>query len=476
MDRSQRRLPASFMVILGLLVMILLACQPVPGQLLIGTPGTAEAFATVPIRVSTLTPAPSILTSSNDLDGTKVRFYHPWTGETGSVIGALVNEFNISNSYGIFVEITGFGGNSELEEKINDEFIMTGLFPNVVAAPVTQLHYWQTTGWPLIDLNPYLHNQAIGLSQGEIADFFTPFWQEGDSSGTRLGVPAYRTAKVLFYNQSWAQEMGFINPPTSMDDFMDQACTAAQYNASDEKRANDGTGGWIIDTSWQSAYTWLMAYEFTQFPADDSSSYVFAQPQVERSLESLRSFSDKGCAWVSRDPRPYEYFATRQALFYNGYLEEIPIQVSTNLRLKSADHWTVIPIPGVRNQKITLADGQDFAVFAATPREQLASWLFIKWLMQPKNQNKIVEASISYPLTYPGIASLNDLADRYPMWQEALDLIPGAHINPKPGSWVLIRPILADAFWKSLQANTPPDDMGILLRELDATIHEVLGQ
>lgn len=476
MVRSYQTLPISFMVIAALLIMILSACQPAPTQPLAGTPGSAVGSATLPIRFATLTATPSILTSTNDLDGTKIRFYHPWTGETGSVIGALVNEFNISNSYGIFVEVAGFGGNSELEEKISEEFDSAGSLPDVIAAPSSQLQYWNSAGWQLTDLNPYVHNQVIGLSKGEIADFFTPFWQESDSSGIRLGLPAYRTAKVLFYNQSWAQELGFINPPSSMKDFMDQACAAAQFNASDEKRANNGTGGWIIDTSWQSAYTWLMAYEFSQFPTDDTGSYEFAQPQAVRSLEALRSFSDQGCAWVSRDPRPYEYFANRQALFYSGYLEEIPIQVNTNLRLKSADHWTVIPIPGVRNQKIILADGQDFAIFSATPREQLASWLFVKWMLLPKNQTKIVEASTSYPLTYPGIASLNELADRYPMWQEALNLIPGAHSNPKPGNWVIVRPILADAFWKSLQANTSPDDLGVLLRELDATIHEVLGQ
>ncbi len=394
----------------------------------------------------------------------------------GRVIGALVNEFNISNTYGIFVEATAFGSNTELVDQISLEDSSSENTPNVVAAPASQLFYWNSSGHQFIDLNAYIQYPVTGLSKQEIADFFSPFWQEGEISDYRFGIPAYRSGQLLFYNQSWAQELGFINPPISPNEFKMQACAAAKFNAEDAKRANNGTGGWIIDTSWQMAYSWLRAFGFHSFPVDETSSYVFSRPQAEEMIDFFREFSDEGCAWTARDPLPYEYFSTRQALFYSGTLEEIPIQVRTNLRLQSADQWTVIPYPGLNNEKITLTEGQDYAVFASDPKEQLASWLFIKWLIQPKNQSKLVEAATSFPLTYSSVASLSDLGETYPMWQQALGYISGMQVSPKLGSWIITQQIMEDAFWKSLQANTPKDELPLLLHELDATIHEVLGQ
>lgn len=467
----------TIMVVWLLLAVFISACGSVITPVTATLPPAETGMAT---RKSPSTSIPSVTptvyTSTADLNGVKIRFFYPWSGNVGSVMAALVNEFNISNDFGIFVEATGFGSNNELVDQVWQENGEVGTLPNVVAAPASQLYYWITSGLPVIDLQPYIYDQGIGLSNQEVEDIFVPFWQESERSGMQFGIPAYRTAQVVFYNQSWAQELGFINPPVSTEEFMAQACAAAQFNAKDATRANDGTGGWIIDTSWQSAYSWLAAYEYSQYPVDDTGSYVFAQPQAERMLEAMRQFSDLGCAWNARDPQPYEYFARRQSLFYTGYLEDIPIQIQTNLRLKSADHWTVIPLPGVRNQKITFTDGQDFAVFAAAPKEQLASWLFIKWLASTKNQSRMVEASVSFPIAYSNIASLVGTGDTYPMWQQALGYIPGVKSSPKIGTWVITRQILEDAFWKSLQANTPADELMIVLRELDATIHEVLGQ
>jgi hypothetical protein len=40
----------------------------------------------------------------------------------------------------------------------------------------------------------------------------------------------------------------------------------------------------------------------------------------------------------------------------------------------------------------------------------------------------------------------------------------------------MVRRILEDAFWKSLQPNVTEADLPIILRELDATISEVLSR
>ncbi|PIZ25991.1 MAG: ABC transporter substrate-binding protein, partial [Chloroflexi bacterium CG_4_10_14_0_8_um_filter_57_5] len=41
-------------------------------------------------------------------------------------------------------------------------------------------------------------------------------------NGQRLGAPAQRSARFLFYNQTWARELGFSAPPATADEFRQQ--------------------------------------------------------------------------------------------------------------------------------------------------------------------------------------------------------------------------------------------------------------
>jgi multiple sugar transport system substrate-binding protein len=60
-----------------------------------------------------------------------------------------------------------------------------------------------------------LHEPRWGLAQEDIEDFFPLFWEQEQDGGALLGLPFYRSGQVLFYNQSWAEDLGFNTPPTT---------------------------------------------------------------------------------------------------------------------------------------------------------------------------------------------------------------------------------------------------------------------
>ena len=37
------------------------------------------------------------------LDDVQIRFLHPWTGETGQMVTQMIDQFNQTNQWGIFV-------------------------------------------------------------------------------------------------------------------------------------------------------------------------------------------------------------------------------------------------------------------------------------------------------------------------------------------------------------------------------------
>ena len=219
--------------------------------------------------------------------------------------------------------------------------------------------------------------------------------------GSRLGIPLLRDASVLLYNQSWAQELGFTRPPTTPEEFREQVCAAAAANRSDRTIANDGTGGWIVETRGVTLWSWLRGFDADPIPAG-TDAYQFDTPESEAALAFLRGLVDENCAWKSRLAAPYEYFANRQALVYSGVLEDTLIQEHTMTRLKIGDQWTVIPYPSVDGQPVVVASGPSLAVTSTSPEEQLASWLFVRWLLAPEHLAVLTEAAGGLPVNSIG--------------------------------------------------------------------------
>jgi multiple sugar transport system substrate-binding protein len=455
------------------------ACQPF-------VTGVAATATTQPTRRPTTQPtiipderstlAAELQVSPGALAGTKLTFWHPLSGKSADVLNQLVNEFNQRNVYGIFVTPSSYFSESELSAEMENVFQTNSPLPSMVMASADLLNKWQQDTGDVIDLEPYLNEAGVGLTQQQLADLFPSFFpKEADEAG-RLGLPAYRSGGVLFYNQTWANELGFQNPPATLEEFKQQACAAAEANTSDKKRTNDGTGGWFINTGWESAVSWLQAFGFNHLQAGGSGDFSFSTPEAEKALTYLKSLNDQGCAWSGRKADPQEYFATRQALFYSASLEDIASQALTNTRLDSQDQWIPIAYPDQTASSEILTTGYDYAILKSDARSQMAAWLFIKWLSDPARHARLAAADTTFPLSYSEVATLGSLGEQNLQWQQALGFISQARQAPDFPDWWMVRQILEDAFWKSLQPNVTESDLPIILRELDATISEVLGR
>ncbi|HAE59943.1 MAG TPA: hypothetical protein DCG54_10680, partial [Anaerolineae bacterium] len=75
-------------------------------------------------------------------------------------------------------------------------------------------------------LNPYITNPEFGFTQNDLNDFPAGLWRQDEVDGRRLGLPAVRSTRLLFYNLGWARELGFENAPQTSDEFYEQACAA----------------------------------------------------------------------------------------------------------------------------------------------------------------------------------------------------------------------------------------------------------
>jgi multiple sugar transport system substrate-binding protein len=461
--------------------LVLIACTPTavetPAEPIAPTATQVPAAPTPTITPEpTLQPTPTVLPHLQllpaDLQGVRISFWHPWSGELAELIWESTQEFNRINSWGIQVDVTAPGGSGVLFEQVNER--LTGqASPNVVAASMDQILTWHRSEGVVINLNDYVDDSVWGLNPQERADFPRAFWDQGEVDGRRYSVPALRSPEVLFYNASWARDLGFPNPPTTIDQFEAQACAAVAANRADSDPANDGTGGWIVNTDPLVQLSWMHSFGFTGF--DDGENIRFNRGPVRQMFTFFRHMFDRGCAWNSRLPEPYEYFATRRALFFSGTLYDLSAQAFVDQRMNNDDEWTILPYPASNaGRPVVLTSGLSYTILASEAEEQMAAWLFIRWLSLSRNQAPLAEKSAAWPASADAIAQMTAYREANPAWDQSLLWIPIAQPAPVHPEWRLARNVLSDAAWQLYQINIKLEDIPNLLSILDATVADVL--
>ncbi len=362
------------------------------------------------------------------------------------------------------------GSTRLLREKIEDDS-PTNKLPNVIAAPIEDLKELHGEKNILVPLQNYILQPGWGLSGEEIASYVPDFWQQETFEGSQVGIPAMRSANLLFYNDTWARELGFESPPKTPQEFNEQVCSAAKYNPDDED-----VGGYILDSRYPVILNWLNSFDSTITERLNSGDYTFDKPSVKETITFLRKMVDAGCAWRSRLPVPYEYFANRQALIFSGGMQDILEQDKADKKFNNQDEWSIIPFPSNDDKQSLVVNGLSYAMLDSSPEEQLASWLFMRWLTLPQNHAKLVQASGTLPVTTREMEFLESFSRQNPSWEKFANSLPELKPEPTAPGWSTVRVILSDAVWQSLQYYTEPAQIPALLPQLDAMIKEVLAR
>jgi multiple sugar transport system substrate-binding protein len=432
--------------------------------------GIGESDLTpTPTATATLQPTSALGADPASLRGAVVRMWHPWSGEMNAALQELAAEFNASNEWGINVQVESQDNLDDLATQVQSA-IQSGEPPDLAVGYLYQALAWED-GRELADLDLYLNDPQWGLSAEEQADFYPLFWEQNSVDGKRVGLPALGSGQVLFYNQSWAQELGFSAPPATAEEFRQQACAAAQ--ASQQAGGQAGTGGWIISTHYSTLLGWIQAFggQVSQEAGGQTqdSPYNFDTPAVQQAFTFLRGLYDERCAWLAEDIESEQAFALRQGLFATGSLTGIPYQADTMKRLGKGDEWTVIPFPGLPDQAGLSAYGPAFVMLSETPELRLAGWLFLRWLLGTPNQVRLAEAGGSFPLSAGSLTAMQEYRSQNPQWAAAVDLLPKGQAEPAYRSWEMVRWALTDAATQLFRSYFSLDQVPQLVKFLDKT-------
>jgi multiple sugar transport system substrate-binding protein len=415
----------------------------------------------------TPTPLQPIRVDPASLRDLKIQVWHAFAGPAYDLFTSQAALFNASNEWGILVNPTGYGDYTSLLDAMNTA-LDSGQSPDLVAALPEQTLEWDTLG-AVVDLNLYINAAQWGLANDTRADFPSVFWAQDNANGKQLGIPAQRSARFIFYNTTWAHELGFNSPPATADEFRQQACAANASFLLDKDVTNDGYGGWIVDTHWQTTYSWMLAFGGG---VANGSTYGFRTTPNLASLQFVKGLFDSHCAWLSTEPTPFDSFARRSALFISGDLAGLPEEIESMARLKNSDEWMLIPFPGLQGS-VVVAYGSSYSVLKSTPEKQLAAWLFARWLLSPESQSSWVEATGLFPLRNSVLDMIGPYRSASPQWDAAIGYLSQAQGVPQLASWRKVRYVLEDGMTVLFQTNLPVDNLPSVLEEMDSMAQEL---
>jgi ABC-type glycerol-3-phosphate transport system substrate-binding protein len=452
------------------ILFFLSACAP-PTPFVPGT-STPRSNATQNVSV---TDTPAATTSSLKVDkealrGAQVSVWHPWFGAEASLFQSQVTQFNTENEWGIVVNAQSQGNYSELFLQ-TDAAMEDTSYPQIAIGFPEHALEWQEH---VVDLNPYVNDPLYGLSLEDVADFPTAIWNQDEVNGKRFGVPAQRTARFLLYNQTWARELGFDAPPATSDEFEQQACAAHRALGEDTDSTNDPLGGWLIDTQAMTPLSWMIAFGGG---AQEADGYRFLTPGNIAAFRFVKTLQQKNCAWVASIDLPVaDRFAARQALFATASLEDLPNQTRAFSAAGSTDEWTVLKFPG-EERDVLVVYGSSYIMFESDDVTQLASWLFMRWILSAQNQGRWVQSTGLFPLRNSTLQLLGDYPASHPQWAQAVELLSDGETTPQLASWRLVRVMLEDGFRDMFDTIRHPDltdgQVPLILKQMDDTAEDL---
>jgi multiple sugar transport system substrate-binding protein len=457
------------LISLLLIPLILSACQ---------TPSSPGLSTSTPGVIATKTPATTntpvvesrLGVRAEALNGLIVDVWHAWYGAPSSLFESQVEEFNSTNPWGIVVRAKSYQNFTELYEQASAA-VNGPNRPDVVVGLPEYAVEWNTQE-AVLDLNPYVSDPLYGLSNAEIADFPSVFWKQDQVGGVRLAMPAQRTARLLLYNQTWANELGFDEPPATSAEFEERACKANQTMRSDADPQNDGQGGWLIDTQPMTGLSWLLAFGGG---AQESSGFRFLTPENIRATRFVKGLEEDGCAWKTQNITPLSKFVDRSALFATASLEDLPDLARAFASAGSTDKWTVLPFPGPADSALVVY-GSSYILLNSDDPDQLAAWLFVRWLLSPENQADWVNSVGYFPLQASTMSLLADYAAGHPQWAEAVNLLPQGRTTPELAAWRTVRVALGDGFTFMFRVDTPVGQVPTILAQMDAVVTDLSKQ
>jgi len=352
-----------------------------------------------------------------DPSGQMVVYWYQHTGSREELLLSLVDEFNRANEWGIVVQGEYQGDYDELYERIIAG-IPDNRLPSVAVAVPDQVAAYAAKG-ASIPLDPYIASERWGYTKEELRDFF-PVARDTDylpQFEAHYGFPAYKSVDVMYYNEDWLAELGYDGPPETWEEFGEMACAAAEQPFSGAT-GEEISFGYAFSVNASRFATFVFSRGGNTINGE-GTGYVFNGPEGLDSVIFLKDLVDRGCA-VEQTERygDQNEFGSGRSLFAISSSFRLPFYVEA-ISEGAGFSWSVNPPPHTIGVPRINASGASQSIFVTSPAEQLAAWLFIKWMSEPEQQAEWASGTGYFAIRQSATDMLADYLAENPVYEKA---------------------------------------------------------
>ena len=401
-----------------------------------------------------------------DPTGATVLWWHNHTTIRDEALQEMVAEFNATNEWGIEVSAEFAGQYDEIYDKMLAAIAADDptLMPQLTVGYANSFGKYMLAD-ALVDMDEFVDSPKWGLTEEEQADFFPGIFESdvspqfGDGH-YRMGFPPNRSMEMVYYNQEWLAELGYDGPPTSWAEFKEMACAATDPDA--------GTVGLTVGEG-ASFMAGMIFSRHGNYALEDGSAFDFTNEEVKASMQFIKDLYDEGC-YIRPAERYGEQadFGNYKTLFTVGSSSGLPYYDQAVIGGEQGEFlWSVAPMPYMDGGDEPLQNiyGGSVAVPRTTPEQELAAWLFVKWLTTPEQLARWAKVSGYFPVRQSVAAEMADYFETYPAYKTAFDLLPyGTFEAQWCPCYEEVRRLMADSFSAILDGA----DIDATLAELEA--------
>jgi ABC-type glycerol-3-phosphate transport system substrate-binding protein len=313
----------------------------------------------------------------------------------------------------------------------------------------------------------FLNDPVVGWSEEDFDDAIdrvvdadiNPF------TGYLLGLSPNKSIEVLYYNADALAEMGYDGPPETWEEFYNMACDYTDEEA--------GTVGfeYSTDASALAAVAFSMGTDVYDY---EENEFNYNQAETVEALEWLQKMAEDGCA----RPPAERYgdqtdFGAEITIFTTSSTSGIRYYHEALKAAESDFTWDLAPYPHPNTEEPVLnLYGGSISLIDSSPAKELASWLFLRWMLEGPQQARWSEATGYMSLRSSVREGVEVFFEDWPQMETALNLI--AYSQPEPNGVVpgydQIRGQASGAF----AAIYDGAEIEPTLADLDETANEIL--
>jgi multiple sugar transport system substrate-binding protein len=214
--------------------------------------------------------------------------------------------------------------------------------------------------------------------------------------GKLYGLPWFNSAKHLFYNQKLLQEAGFDQPPTTLDESVEQA------------KATTKKGQWGSTWCWKQAEGLICDWVAIMFTYKDAQFFNDNGKAVFNDMggtDALQWMVDMLYTHKAADPASLENTETevlraletgKYALTYNW--EGTLPQANDPAKSQAAPNIKIGLLPGSEHVKSSSVNGSEGWAILAGAKHKENAWKLLEYMISPAWQKKAALTTGNYPV------------------------------------------------------------------------------